>query len=255
MSARLFDLTGRVALVTGGSKGLGAAMARGLAEAGADVVLSARRADELESTLAAVLQGTGRRGAYVVADMGNRDEVARLALEAQNAFGKIDILVNNAGINIVSTIDRVADADWDRVLAVNLTGPMALARALVQPMVQRHWGRIINISSVFGEASRSGRNAYSATKSGLIGLTRAMALDLATSGVTVNAILPGPFETPMTATMHPDPEARRWFTDRVPMGRWGRPEELNGPLLLLASDAGSYITGTTLAVDGGWLAQ
>jgi NAD(P)-dependent dehydrogenase (short-subunit alcohol dehydrogenase family) len=122
-------------------------------------------------------------------------------------------------------------------------------------MCDRGWGRIINVSSVFGQTSRAGRNAYSASKAGLLGLTRAMALDLATAGVTVNALLPGPFETPLTASMHPDPAARRWFTDRVPMGRWGRPEELAGPLLLLASDAGSYITGACLAVDGGWLAE
>jgi len=122
-------------------------------------------------------------------------------------------------------------------------------------MKQRGWGRIIQISSVFGLVSRAGRNAYSATKAGLIGLTRSMSLELAPFGVTVNAILPGPFETPLTAALHSDPAQKQWFTDRVPMGRWGRPEELAGPLLLLASDAGSYITGTTLAVDGGWLAQ
>ncbi len=138
---------------------------------------------------------------------------------------------------------------------MNLTAPMVLSRALAGPMKQRRWGRIIQISSVFGEVSRAGRNAYSASKAGLIGMTRSMALELAPHGVTVNAILPGPFETPLTAAMHPDPAARRWFTDRVPMGRWGRPEELIGPLLLLASEAGGYITGTTLIVDGGWMAQ
>ena len=251
----LFDLSGRNALVTGGSKGLGLAMARALAQAGASVGIAARHAGELEASLAAILEGTAARGAWLVADMAHRDQVEELARKVTEALGPIDILVNNAGINRVSPIDGVRDADWEEVLAVNLTAPMILSRALAGPMKQRGWGRIIHISSVFGQVSRGCRNAYSASKAGLIGLTHSMALELAPHGVTVNAILPGPFETPLTATMHPDPAARQWFTDRVPMGRWGRPEELVGPLLLLASDAGSYITGTSMAVDGGWMAQ
>jgi NAD(P)-dependent dehydrogenase (short-subunit alcohol dehydrogenase family) len=251
----LFDLTGRNALITGGSKGLGLAMARALAGAGASVVIAARHADELEAALPTILEGSAARGAWLAADMSRRDQVEGLARQAAEAIGPIDILVNNAGINRVSPIVEVKDADWDEVLAVNLTAPMILSRAVAGPMKQRGWGRIIHISSVFGQVSRAGRNAYSATKAGLIGMTHSMALELAPHGVTVNAILPGPFETPLTATMHPDPAAKQWFTDRVPMGRWGRPEELVGPLLLLASDAGSYITGISLPVDGGWMAQ
>ncbi len=250
-----FDLTGRNALITGGSKGLGLSMARALAGAGASVVIAARHADELRTALPVILDGTESRGAWVAADMTRREDVERLAREAADAIGPIHILVNNAGINRVSPIDEVRDADWDEVLAVNLTAPMILSRALAGPMKRGRWGRIIHISSVFGQVSRAARNAYSASKAGIIGMTHAMALELAPHGVTVNAILPGPFETPMTATMHPDPTARQWFTDRVPMGRWGRPDELDGPLLLLASDAGSYMTGTTLVVDGGWMAQ
>jgi NAD(P)-dependent dehydrogenase (short-subunit alcohol dehydrogenase family) len=251
----LFDLKGRVALVTGGSKGLGAAMARALAQSGANVIISSRNADELQLALPAILDGTDSRGELIAADMADRAAVDRLAEEANAVFGHVDILVNNAGTNIVAPIDQVTDSAWDQVLALNLTGPMTLSRALVPAMKERRWGRIIHISSVFGLVSRSGRNAYSATKSGLIGLTHAMALDLASFGVTVNALLPGPFETPLTAALHPNPSQKQWYTDRVPMGRWGRPEELAGPLLLLASEAGSFITGTYLAVDGGWLAQ
>lgn len=250
-----FDLTGHNALVTGGSKGLGLSMARALARAGASVAIAARHAGELEAALASILEGTSARGAWLVADMSQRDQVESLAREAASALGPIDILVNNAGINRVSPIDAVQDVDWDEVVAVNLTAPMVLSRALSGPMVRRGWGRIIHISSVFGQVSRAGRNAYSATKAALIGMTHSMALELAPHGVTVNALLPGPFETPMTRTMHPDPSHKQWFTDRVPMGRWGRPDELTGPLLLLASDAGSYITGVALPVDGGWLAQ
>jgi NAD(P)-dependent dehydrogenase (short-subunit alcohol dehydrogenase family) len=250
-----FDLSGHTALVTGGSKGLGLAMARALAQAGANVVIAARSASELESATTVILEGTQARAAWLTADLTRQDDVALLARRAGIALGPIDILVNNAGINRVAPIERVEDADWADVLAINLTAPMILSRALAGPMKERGWGRIIHISSVFGVVSRAGRNAYSASKAGLIGLTHSMALELAPHGVTVNTILPGPFETPLTAALHPDPAQKRWFTDRVPMGRWGRPEELAGPLLLFASDAGSYITGTTLAVDGGWLAQ
>jgi NAD(P)-dependent dehydrogenase (short-subunit alcohol dehydrogenase family) len=255
MALDSFRLQGRTALVTGGSKGLGLAMARALALAGADVLICARHPEELEGALTTILAGTEAQGAWFEADLADPRAVARLAEQALGARGAVDILVNNAGINRVAAIGQVADDDWERVLAVNLTAPMALSRALAGPMRQRGWGRIIHISSIFGAVSRAERNAYSASKAGLLGLTRSMALELAPHGVTVNALLPGIFESPATASMHPDPAQKQWFTDRVPLGRWGRAEELAGPLLLLASDAGSYITGTCLAVDGGWLAQ
>lgn len=254
MPTPLFDLTGRVALVTGGNKGLGKAMARGLAEAGADVVIAARNEDQLKTALGDILAGTGRRGAHVAADVGNRADVRRLADQAVGAFGKVDILINNAGMNAPQPIDAVTDEVWDRVLEVNLTSVMALTRALVPPMKDRRWGRVIHISSIYGQVSKEKRNAYSATKSALLGLCRASAIDLGPYNVTVNCIAPGPFLTDMPMSVLSDPE-KQAFADHTCLGRWADPRELVGPALLLASDAGSYMTGQVLVVDGGYLAR
>jgi NAD(P)-dependent dehydrogenase (short-subunit alcohol dehydrogenase family) len=250
----LFDLTGRTALVTGGNKGLGKAMARGLAEAGADVVIAARHEDQLKAALTDILAGTGRRGSHVVADVGDRSQVRRLAEEAVKAFGKIDILINNAGMNQPQPIDAIADDVWDRVIEVNLTSVMALTRALVPAMKERRWGRVIHIASIFGQVSKEKRNVYSATKSALFGLCRASAIDLGPYNVTVNCIAPGPFLTDMPMTLLSDAE-KKAFADHTCLGRWGDPRELVGPALLLASDAGSYVTGQVVFVDGGYLAR
>jgi NAD(P)-dependent dehydrogenase (short-subunit alcohol dehydrogenase family) len=172
MVSEIFNLTGKVALVTGGSKGLGKAMARGLAEAGADIIISSRHEDELRSALDEVLKGTGRKGRLIVADMSKRAEADRLARTALEQMGRVDILVNNAGTNVPQPIDAIKDADWDRVLELNLSSVMALTRALVPQMKARKWGRIVHISSIMGFISKAGRGAYSATKSALLGLTR-----------------------------------------------------------------------------------
>jgi NAD(P)-dependent dehydrogenase (short-subunit alcohol dehydrogenase family) len=254
MATSLFDMTGRVALVTGGSKGLGKAMARAFAEAGADVVISSRHENELRSALEEILQGTGRKGRYLVADLARRDEAARLAREAEGAFGKVDVLVNNAGTNKPQMLDAITDDAWDMVLELNLSSVMALTRALVPGMKARRWGRIIHISSVMGYVSKEGRHIYSATKSALIGFARSGALDLGPYGITVNCIAPGPFLTDLPGTLLSDAE-KKVFADRTALGRWAEPRELAGPALLLASDAGSYITGETLVVDGGYLTR
>src|SRR5882757_2958967 len=201
MLKEMFNLTGKVALVTGGSKGLGKAMARGLAEAGADIVISSRHENELRAALDEILKGTPRRGKYLVADMSQRADVARLAKTALDAFGRVDILINNAGTNKPEPIDAISDAAWDEVLEINLTSIMALTRALVPQMKERRWGRIIHISSVMGFISKAGRNAYSATKSALLGLARANALDLGPFGITVNCIAPGPFLTDLPVSL------------------------------------------------------
>jgi NAD(P)-dependent dehydrogenase (short-subunit alcohol dehydrogenase family) len=250
----IFNLSGKVALVTGGSKGLGKAMARGLAEAGADVVISSRHEDELRKALDEILRGTDRRGRYVVADMSHRAEAERLARTALEQMGKVDILVNNAGTNIPQPIDEIRDADWDRVMEINLSSVMALTRALAPQMKARRWGRIVHIASVMAFIAKEGRNGYCATKAALVGMTRANALDLGPHGITVNAIAPGPFLTDLPGALLSDAD-KKVFAQRTALGRWADPKELVGPILLLASEAGSYITGETLVVDGGWLAR
>jgi len=254
MTSPLFDLRGKVALITGGSKGLGKAMARGFAEAGADIIICSRHEVELETALPEILEGTGVRGASFVTDMTNRRDVESLANSALELMGKVDILVNNAGSNVPQQVDEINDSDWDRIVELNLTSCMSLSRALIPQMKQRRWGRIIHISSVMGLTSKSGRSCYSATKSALIGLARAMALDLGPFGITCNCIAPGPFLTDLPMSVL-SPAEQQSFADRTALGRWAQPRELAGPALLLASDAGSYITGTTLLVDGGNLCK
>jgi NAD(P)-dependent dehydrogenase (short-subunit alcohol dehydrogenase family) len=250
----MFNLTGKTALVTGGSKGLGKAMARGLVEAGADVVISSRHEDELRPALAEILHGTERRGAFFVADMTRRGEVEKLASFAIEKMGKVDILVNNAGSNVPQPIDEIKNEDWDRIMELNLNSIMVLTRALVGPMKKRRWGRIIHISSIMGFVSKSGRGAYSATKAALIGFAKGSALDLGAFGVTVNCIAPGPFLTDLPGKLL-STEEKEAFAKMTALNRWADPKELVGPTLLLASDAGSYITGTTLVVDGGFIAS
>ena len=229
-------------------------MARVFAEAGADVIIASRHEDELKSAIESICSETSAQGAYFVADMTKRSQVERLAQQAIGQFGHIDILVNNAGANAPQPIDQTRDADWDRILELNLTAGMVLCRALVPGMKQRSWGRIIHISSIMGLASKEGRHVYSATKAGLIGMARAGAIELGPFGITVNCIAPGPFLTDLNL-QGLRKEEQETFAGRTALGRWGDPRELAGPALLLASEAGGYITGATLVVDGGTLCK
>ena len=254
MLNKMFDLTGKVALVTGGSKGLGWAMARGLALAGADIVINSRNGDELESAMDGILQGTDRRGFSLVADLFKREDTVNLARQAIEAMGRVDIIINNAGTNLTGPVDEIKDDDWDKLMELNLSAPMVLVRELAAQMKERRWGRIINISSIFGLCAKEARGSYSATKAGLIGITRTMAQELGPWNITANVIAPGPFSTPLTDRLVQG-ELREYFDSMVVLERWGKPEDLMGPALLLASDAGSYITGSTLVVDGGWMTR
>jgi len=253
-ATKLFDLSGRVALVTGGNKGLGKAMSRGLSQCGADVFIASRSETELKAAADEITAETGRKVAYAVADMSRRRDAAVLARTALEKMGRVDILINNAGMNAPEPIDGVKDETWDRVLETNLSSVMALTRAIVPQMRARKWGRIIHISSVMAFVSKEKRNAYSASKAALMGLAHASALDLGQDGVTVNCIAPGPFLTDMPLSIL-SAEEQKEFAKTTALNRWGQPDELVGPMLLLASDAGSYITGHTLVVDGGFLCR
>jgi NAD(P)-dependent dehydrogenase (short-subunit alcohol dehydrogenase family) len=251
---KLFDLTGRAALVTGGNRGLGKAMAHCLAQAGANVVIASRHEEELRASADEIRNDSRGQVEYTVADLTVRDDVRRVADFAKSKFGKVDILINNSGANTPQTIDKIDDATWDNILELNLTSCMSLCRAVAPGMKERRWGRIIHISSIMGLASASGRNIYSATKSALLGLARASALDLGPFNITVNCIAPGPFLTEMPLGIL-NKEQQDFFASRTALGRWAEPAELAGPALLLASEAGSYITGTVIVVDGGCLAK
>ncbi len=251
---QLFDLSGKVSLVTGGSRGIGRAIAGGFAEAGADLFLCARQELPLRQAAEEIAEKTGRRVEWIPADVARREEARRVAEVALERFGRVDILVNNAGWNIPQAIDEIRDEDWDYLVELNLTNVMVLTRALVPGMKERRWGRIIHISSIMGLASTPKRNAYSATKGALIAMTKATALDLGPFGITVNCIAPGPIATDMPMSILTK-EQQDALAARTALGRWADPEELVGPALLLASEAGRYITGTCLVVDGGALAR
>jgi len=229
-------------------------MAQGFLDAGAAVAICSRHKDDLEDACRKLQTPEPARLKPFVADLSVREETLDLAASVLGHFGRVDILVNNAGTNLPEPIDAVTDANWDLTLELNLTSAMALMRALVPQMKDRRWGRIIHISSVMGLASKAGRNSYSASKAALIGLAKANALDLAPWNITVNCIAPGPFLSELTARVL-NPEQRKIAADRTALKRWGDPSELVGPALLLASDAGSYMTGSVLLVDGGLMCQ
>jgi NAD(P)-dependent dehydrogenase (short-subunit alcohol dehydrogenase family) len=251
MACDLFDLSGRVALVTGASKGLGRAMAMGLAKAGAELALCARDARGLQETRVAA-EALGIRAETFAMDVLRRESVGQAVDAVVASFGKIDVLVNNAGVNVRKTTLDLSEEEWDRVLDTNLKGYFLVAQAVGRHMVARRCGKVINISSIFGTVGMSNQLAYACSKGGINQMTKVMAIEWAPHNVNVNAIGPTYFETPLVATLRDDPERFRFINERTPMGRWGQPEELEGTVIFLASKASDFITGQTIYVDGGW---
>jgi NAD(P)-dependent dehydrogenase (short-subunit alcohol dehydrogenase family) len=250
-----FRLDGKIALITGGARGLGLTMATALAEAGADVALSGRSLGPAEEAAAKITAATGRRAKAFTADVTVAADVERLVASVEQELGPIDILVNNAGVNIRGNVEQLSEADWDIVVDTNLKGPFLCARAIGPGMVKRGWGRVINLSSIMGFVALGGRAPYASSKAGVMNLTRVLALEWAGTGVTANAICPGPFATEMNLPLLNDPVKYQEFVKKIPMGRWGELDELAGAVVFLASKSASFITGTSLFVDGGWTAQ
>lgn len=245
-----FSLKGRVALVTGASRGLGLAMAESLAAAGAHVVLNGRDARTLQPC-ADRLTGQGRPASIAPFDVADERAATTAVQEIVRRQGRIDILINNAGTVVRSPLEQSRTADWQRVIDVNLTALYVLARECARSMAAQRWGRIINISSIMGQIGRATIPSYVAAKHGVAGLTKALAAELGPKGITCNAIGPGYFATEINAELQNNPDFDRMIRTRTPLGRWGKPEELGGAVVFLASDAGSYVNGHLLIVDGG----
>jgi len=254
MKQDLFDLSNRVAVVIGGTTGLGHAISLGLAEAGADVIAASRRIEQVEKT-AAMIAALGRRTLSLACDVADRNSIIKLHDAVIAEFGKVDILVNAAGITHMAPLLEVKEADWLQVMDTNLTGTLRACQIFGPSMVRAGYGRIVNIASLSSFVSFSRVSAYSASKAAIASLTRSLAVELAKDGVTVNAIAPGIFPTPLNASLIQGTARGDELLLRTPMGRFGEAKELVGSAIFLSSSASSFVTGTVLAVDGGFLAS
>jgi 3-oxoacyl-[acyl-carrier protein] reductase len=242
------ELAGRIALVTGASQGIGRACALELARAGATVALAARNEAKL-AEVAAEIEAAGGHAAAFALDVASEESIKNGAKAVLDRFGKVEILVNNAGITRDDLMMRMKRADWDDVLSTNLTGTFLLTQALLLQMMKNRWGRIVNITSVVGRTGQEGQVNYAASKAGLIGFTRSLAREVASRGITVNAVAPGYIETPMTAVL--DEKLRAKMVEQIPLGRPGTDSEIAHSVAFLASEKAAYITGHVLDVNGG----
>jgi NAD(P)-dependent dehydrogenase (short-subunit alcohol dehydrogenase family) len=249
-----FRLDGKTALVTGGARGLGLTMATALAQVGADIVIAGRSLAAAQEAAASIAASTGRKATAHALDVTRSDDVERV-IEAIEQEHPIDVLVNSAGVNVRGLSHELKESDWDLVIDANLKGTFLVCRTVGPRMVTRGWGRVINMGSILSVIALPGRAPYCSSKAGVTNLTRVLALEWAGTGVTANAICPGPFATEMNRQLLDDPVKYQEFVRQIPMGRWGELEEITGAAVFLASPASSYVTGSSVFVDGGWTAR
>ncbi|TFG72608.1 MAG: glucose 1-dehydrogenase [Flavobacteriales bacterium] len=252
---KLFDLKGKCALITGGSKGLGLAMAAGLASAGADVVLLNRNQSEGQTAADQLVKDFGVKAQAYAANVTDLAEVEAVVAAVVKTFGHIDILINSAGINIRGAIDELKPEEFHQVMDVNVTGTWNTSRAVTPYMKKQGGGRIINMASTLGLVGLANRTPYATSKGAVVQMTRALGLELAPFNINVNAICPGPFLTEMNIPIADTPEAKNFIVGATALARWGKLKEIQGAAIFLASDAGSYMVGSMLTVDGGWTAK
>jgi NAD(P)-dependent dehydrogenase (short-subunit alcohol dehydrogenase family) len=248
------ELNGKVALITGASKGLGRAMALALAESGAHIALVSRDREKLESVRSEIAQNNTKAEIFT-ADVRQEASVLEIEKQVRDRLGRVQILINNAGINVRKNLVDYTLAEWQSIIDTNLTSAFLVSRAFIPHMRGTGYGRILCITSIMSHVSLPQRSAYSASKAGLLGMVRALALELASDAITVNGISPGPFSTEMNAPVKNNPEANAQFLASIPLGQWGEPKDIGKLACYLCSDAARFITGTDILIDGGWCAR